>query len=264
MKKLAFKSKCVFCTAMALLATFSLFSEEDNKQKHVIVGSRVISMDQHVAALQERAKLEEEMIQDEELKIQSEIADADNLAEEKVAEERKTYALNLGTMAHHAYYYSTHSGAFHQAIAVSPFGETVELIDGSVWHIHSWDSHKTLDWLGSDVLVISPNHSWFSSYLFRITNQNTGVSVEANLSLGPIYNGYFTHWIIGIDHYNNVVVLEDGSIWNMSIFDSNATDNWMVNDTVIIGINDGWLSSTRPNILINVNMLDYACGISSY
>ena len=242
--------KLLICK-LAILSSFSLFGEIEDA--HVEVGSRVLSMEEHVAAQQKREALSVENISEE------------NQAEENQVDENAQSNLDeADKICHHSYFYTSHPGVYHQAIAVSHFGETVELEDGSVWSIHSWDHHKTLDWLASDILIISPNHSWFSSYLFRITNQNTGASVEANLSLGPIFNGLKTHWIIGIDYYNNLVFLEDGSSWNMSAFDSSVVSHWLTNDTVIIGINDGWLSTTRPNVLINVNMLDYACGVSSY
>ena len=79
-----------------------------------------------------------------------------------------------------------------------------------------------------------------------------------------MYNSVYTHWIVAIDYYRNIVFLEDGSVWNMSSLDAGVIDQWVINDVVMIGVNTGWLSSYNPNILINVNMLNYAAGASSY
>ena len=127
-------------------------------------------------------------------------------------------------------------------------------------------------WLGqvakpTDLVVITPNHGWFSAYDFRLTNQNTGDSILVNLVLGPIapmYGSIYTHWIIALDYYNNIVYLEDGSLWRMSSFDSHTVNEWIAGDIMIIGVNDGWFSSFSPNILINVAMLNYAVGAATF
>jgi hypothetical protein len=93
-----------------------------------------------------------------------------------------------------------------------------------------------------------------------LNNQATGTSAKANLYLGPFYNGLFTHWINSIDYSNGVVILEDGSTWVMSSWDKKSWKKWLPNDTVLIGVNDGFLSSFNPNILLNVNVLNHAIG----
>jgi hypothetical protein len=148
-------------------------------------------------------------------------------------------------------------------MAVSIYGD-IELEDGSFWLVSPGDASKSLSWYGSDLLVITVNQSWFSSYKYKITNQSTGQSVSANLNLGPKYNGIYTRWISAIDYYYSVVYLNDGSVWDMSAFDSGIVNKWMPNDTVIIGVNDSFFSSSNPNILINVNMSNYAAGRASY
>lgn len=154
-------------------------------------------------------------------------------------------------------FFSSHTGAFHNPLVVSGFGDTVQLEDGSIWSVSASDAYKTLNWMTSDLIVITPNHEWFSSHLFRMTNQNTGVSIKVNMTLGPIYNGLYTHWIVSINYYTDEIVLEDGSIWQVTGFDSSTFSKWLPNDTVVIGVNDGFLSTSKPNILINVNTLTY-------
>jgi hypothetical protein len=155
------------------------------------------------------------------------------------------------------YYVTTHPGAIHWPIALGLFGEKVELEDGSIWSVSSSDSYKTLNWLISDHLVITPNHDWFSIYAFRIHNQNTGISVAANLTLylNPAFHSVYNHRVISYDDILKMIWLEDGSVWSVSSYD--YSPKWQVGDTVFIGINDGWLSSSRPNILINANLLHY-------
>lgn len=176
------------------------------------------------------------------------------------AEENSSLAEDSVELISKKVYYSSHQGVFHRPIAVSLLGDMVTLEDGSVWQIKGGDCIKTLDWLAGDSIIILPNHAWFSSYKYVLLNQNTGAKVKVNLSLGPIYNGVYTHWIVAIDYYNCELCLEDGSVWKISNSDSGTMKKWMPNDTIILGINDSWFSS-KPNILINVNMLNDVAGI---
>lgn len=167
-------------------------------------------------------------------------------------------------VTNHSMFYTSHPGAFHTISAVSLSGDTLELEDGSIWSIYSGDQYNTVIWLPRDVVVITPNNGWFSSYDFKLTNQNTGSSALTNLKLGPFYDSAMSHWIVAIDYDYNIVYLEDGSAWNMSYFDCGTVRKWLPDDTVIIGINDSWFSYSNPNVLINVNMLNYAAGMASY
>ena len=153
--------------------------------------------------------------------------------------------------------YSSHMGAFHHPAMITPLGDMVELEDGSRWLVNFSDRFKTYNWLTSDTLKITPNHTWFSSYYFRITNLNTNESIEVNLFERPFYNGIFTYWIIAIDYFTQQICLNDGSVWDLSSFDYDVYKKWILNDTIILGHNDGFFSSSRPNILINCDTETY-------
>lgn len=148
-----------------------------------------------------------------------------------------------------------HAGVLHHPFAVFDFGTRVQLEDGSIWIVHPGDTYKTLNWLTSDLVLITANHSWNAGDRYMLNNENTGVSVRVNLEERPIY---FPHWIIAIDLNTTRVQIEDGTIWDMSTDDRYIVRNWRINENVIIGINNGWLSQWRPNILINVETLDHA------
>ncbi len=225
------------CGAVATSAL--VFGQESTQlQGNVAVGSRAEPSEVRIAAE----------------KVSAALAKANNTSKKK-----NTALLARGAGIH----YTTHPGAYHSPVGISLMGD-VELEDGSVWQVSPVDAAITRSWMPSDLVVITPNHSWFSSYQFKITNQNTGQAVLANLTLGPIYNGLYTRWITAIDYYYSVVYLDDGSVWNMSTWDSGTVDKWEPNDTVIIGVSDGLFSSTHPNILINVNMLNYAAGVTTF
>jgi hypothetical protein len=150
-----------------------------------------------------------------------------------------------------------HPGSLHRPHSVSAFGETVELEDGSIWSVSYGDRWKTLSWLRDDIITIVPNPSWFGTD-FRMVNNNTGDIVDVDLRYGPVLGSIFTYKIVSIDYMSSIVYLQDSS-WAISVNDETVIYSWQPGDTVIIGNNDGWNSSIRPHILINVNVNDYAC-----
>lgn len=237
MKK--FSSIALMALCGMLFATAGFAIEETTEKKRVPVGTRLESQESKDAHQQQRA---------------------DMMA--KGANEAAALPKNMKSLSP-AIYYTLHPGAYHTLTLIF-VNNIVEFEDGSQWSVRPDHAYVTLSWHPSDIVAITPNHSWFSSYNYTLTNQNTGEAVNANLYLGPIYNGPFTHWIAAIDYYNNIIYLEDGSRWSMSSFDSSIVYSWVLNDTVIIGVNDGLFSSSRPNILINVNTLTYAAGAATY
>lgn len=152
----------------------------------------------------------------------------------------------------------THPGAIHIALNISPKGDTIELEDGSIWSTSHKDRSKTVDWLPSDVLTLTPNHSWFSNYGYRFTNQTTGSSIEVEITLGPVLGNMTTHRIFAIDNNKGTITLYDGSVWDMSWFDREVVSKFMVNDIVILGTNDGWWKSFNPQIMFNISTLKHA------
>lgn len=230
----------------------SLLQKRDldvKEEAHVDVGTRSSHAD-WVVAQEEKARI-----------------DAERSSEAESLEERSTIALEETEKADFeevtseeiiakASYSTWHLGALHRPIAVTPLGDIVTLEDGSEWIVKYSNRYKTLDWLATDSIIVLPNHAWFSSHYFRLVNQMTGADIEVNLYKGPIYNGVYSHWIIAIDYYNCEIMLEDGTLWKVSSGEWSTMKKWLVNDTVILGINDSWFSS-KPNILINVNMLNY-------
>jgi hypothetical protein len=226
-------------------------SQENDTESRVPVGERRLSHEEHMATQEKRSLLAEERVSEYEEAALADSEDESLLKPRSFTDQDDIVSKGL---------YTSHEGAFHRPISVTLNGDMVTLEDGSMWKVRIKDRYKTLDWLAGDSIIILPNHSWFSSYYYVLLNQNTGSEVRVNLTLGPIYNGIYTHWIVAIDYYNEEMCLEDGTIWSISGSDYSTMKKWLVNDTIIIGVNDSWFSS-KPNILINVNTLTYAAAI---
>lgn len=242
------KSLAIQIFSGLVLAT-SLYSNDVNEE-HLIPGSRPIAQSDWAQIQQERANENEWTCEATALQSDAERTPL------TIAIETPDAAVFSADV-----FYTTHNGAYHNPISVKSLGGIVHLEDGSVWSIADGDHYKTLNWYTNDLIVLTPNHDWFTTELFRMSNQNTGVSVRCNMVLGPIYHGLYTHWIVGINYYTQTIYLEDGSVWDVTGFDSSIFGKWLVNDTIVIGVNDGYLSSTKPNILIDVNTLTFVRAI---
>lgn len=265
-----FRSVVLVTICGMFFSAFSMAENDKIQQKNAVVGSRAEPYEKQVSRLKarnEQVAREEKKARSHEDKKKHKKTHGQSTPSKENSEEKNLKADQMTLAAAKRVYVTTHPAVYQHPIAISYIGDSVELTDGSVWTVSPSDAYKIINWFPTDIVVISPNQSWFSRYSFRITNQNTGESVATNLYLGPIdpfFNSIYTHWIVGIDYFHNTVILEDGSVWSMSSLDAGVIDQWMINDVIIIGVNTGWLSVYNPNILINVNMLNYAAGTVSF
>jgi hypothetical protein len=188
-------------------------------------------------------------------------AQVEHREKEKVANDEN----ESGRFSNNAAGYSIfHPGTFHFPVHVSTVMGSVELEDGSLWDVASYDQYKTYSWLTSDTLIITPNLSYTAGrYYFQIVNQSSGDLVDVNITRGPLLGGYYSHRIIGFDDMNRCIYLDDGTRWTISSYDMPMTKYWLSNDTVIIGVNTFADAPYLPNILINVRKLNYVCGFAN-
>lgn len=274
------------CAALLLAGTGQLIAEETSNQletattpeqkesnppRYLPAGSdanRKASLE-YMNVLKHRSDVEESVVVSEEV-------DSDSIAKEELQEndseqapESKTKSIKeaIGTVsasgmnpqfsynaAYQMGYFSSHPGAIHHLIQPGLLvGGTLQLEDFSTWSISSSDSYKVMNWMPSDQIIIRTNY-WWSSYSFIIENVDAGVKVAANLLqyLHPVYHTIFNHQIVAFDDYQRMIWLEDGTIWSVDSWDYSTS--WKIGQTVIIGINTSYGSSTNPNILINANL----------
>lgn len=158
-------------------------------------------------------------------------------------------------------YYTSHPAAYHTFYRNWDYGMKVELNDGSIWSVASKDQWKVNTWYSTDIILIKQNFSFFSPYDYELVNQRCGDRVDVNLlelEILPYDSTFFGQrsWVISIDYFNNIVTLQDGSVWTVSFDDDSTLATWRLGDVVIIGVNDGWDNTIRPNLLINFNTLN--------
>jgi hypothetical protein len=145
---------------------------------------------------------------------------------------------------------------YHLLMSASDNLRSLEMEDGSHWEVSAFDSFILRNWGREDTLVVTPNYNWFGSYNYYITNKSRNTYVKANLVVGPLAFGPFSHWVVEIDNFNGHIFLENQMVWCVNPQDSYALKDWAVNDHVIIGLCDTWFSSF-DHILINVNVNDH-------
>lgn len=244
--------------ASLVLSSAFLFSEENPAEvameEHVGVGSREMDPAEREMIDQQRAQENEDVIGNTEgqqvlRRITNKLKEADTTPQFSLAPRQMlkaqltpvTYAWNCHTVA----------GYDNRYLSTE---------DGSKWEFSPSDGYTVRWWALGDVIVVSPNYSWFSSFDYYITNQNRGTYVTANLFDGPVAFGPFSHWIVNVDPIAGHVYLENQMIYCVNPSDMSVMKNWKPNDHIIFGVHNSWFSS-YDTILINVNMDDHVRAI---
>ena len=151
---------------------------------------------------------------------------------------------------------------YHFVTAVSALGDSIVLEDQSIWKVAENEGLEALSWQVNDPLSITFNDSfssWYSGYLYKITNNRKNTSIKVNLHLGSVIDDPYSFQVFDIQNrlYKKEVVLQDNSKWEIYSSDESALYNWALNDGIIIGINTSYWSSDYNNILININLNSY-------
>ena len=148
---------------------------------------------------------------------------------------------------------SSYLGAYHWITAM--VDDDLEIEDSSIWQLDNWQGAVN-DWQTDDLLIITQNPIWYSSYRYRIINRNVGSSVGANLGMAPDEGSEFSLFITAIDPIQQEVSLSDGTQWSVSNRDKVVLSDWLLEDTIIVGFNSGW-DSSKEHILINANLNNF-------
>lgn len=189
-------------------------------------------------------------------------SDFENVEEIEAAEEKKEEASSNSdqeakTVEFGAFYYidDVIYKAAHYLYATSSSGALVQIDDGSIWRVASSDTYKTRYWEHGDLIVLAENDAWFPSTRFKLINYTLRQSVQVEISKGPRMD-WNPRWVYSIDYNNLLVWLDDGTCWDIS-GSVRQFDDWRAGNVMIIGINEGWGSSSFPFIIYNVTMNDY-------
>lgn len=157
--------------------------------------------------------------------------------------------------AHPTYFRELFPFSDHSLFDINNTYDLVELEDGSRWSVDDRDCYLLTLWRPNDSLTLTRNHDWFGDCYYRLNNNLTGQSVRVNLVRSSLDSSPFTRYVIAVDVVHLQICLSDGSVWTVSTGNSSPdwglAIRWQIFDKVIIGRNDGYNESRRPNILIN-------------
>lgn len=117
----------------------------------------------------------------------------------------------------------------------------LELSDGSIWEVNRFDRFTTRFWTRlDDVIVTEPRYSFLLNE-YSITNLSTRETVSAT------YERVTRHIIADLSDDESVVVLDDGTVWEIDPFDSFETFLWGYFDEVVL-IHEGIFSYRMVNL----------------
>jgi hypothetical protein len=135
----------------------------------------------------------------------------------------------------------------------------IEIENGAGFSMSSSDMTIASTWPLNAILKITPNHSWFSSYDYCITNEQTKEYVKASLTRGPLEKSPYNKRIVDINTNSGLILLDNGSYFQVSesVAEKEAISQWEIGDVIIVGDNDSWFSFGCQNILINSQTAHY-------
>lgn len=152
------------------------------------------------------------------------------------------------------------AGTLHTSVSFSEWGDEIILEDGSKWEVNKEDTYKVMHWSSIDQVVITPNDdffskydgSWNAKYIFRMVNVNKQISVAVRMKtfLALPFHTVYNHRLATYSDYERILWLEDGSAWKVDSWDFDICKQWAIGHTLVIGVNDGFLASWSPSILI--------------
>lgn len=150
----------------------------------------------------------------------------------------------------------------HSLAGLSPSGDVLELEDGSTWGLYFVQASQVLDWSPQDALVISINSDSDSNayYPYILFNLTQGSQILSKLLLAPYYESPHSRWISEIDLSLERIILNDGTSVFLSIYDLHVLKYWEEGDSLIIALNQDWLSWANPYTLINTATETYVRG----
>jgi hypothetical protein len=222
-------------------------------ENHVVVNSRPLSKKLQNWVIEERKREIEESVnppQVEEVQLSGLIIPIKTQNEFNFSAD----AMNLTT--------ASFSPFLYHWIDYFPQNNVIKIEDGSEWIFDENDAYILRTWRPGDTVVVAPKTKWLwgSNYSYVMMNKDLGTAINVNLYLGPIKNGQYTTWVVGLNPSQSQVYLINGhgerTVWEIAQADFKLFQEWAVNDTVIIGENDYWLSWLSPHnyLIINVNM----------
>lgn len=233
-------------------------TEQTDQMRPVIAGERALPVDEMITIENKRFEVSEDESSEHVSKFASSVTATTMIG-------RNTVSLPMSSLASYKsaanqFVFTTHPSANHYVNEYSLFYNKAYLDDGSAWNIDYDDRYVISTWYSFDPIWITPSGDYF--YPYWLTNQNTGSAVRASLS--AVYPNYLTYQITYIDHYYNEIWLNDGSKWETALSDNGINYKMLIGDTVIIGVNNGSLSSMFPNVLINANINSYSRSICTF
>lgn len=247
-----------------LLAEETITENQDGlTEEHVSVGSREIDPARRERMQGLRAKEREE--EEEESGNSAETMQTLHRVRNKLPEGSSQFTLAPREAAA-PLQFSSVSAAFplipydlpvdrHCLVSVANMGRLLEIEDGSQWAVSASDAYVLRNWYRGDTLSITPDDSWIVFYDYYIKNETNGTVIKANLHNGPLAFGPYSHWIIGIDHFNGHVHLER-MVYCVNPKDRYILKDWALDDHIIFGLYNTWFSDF-DHILINVNVNNY-------
>lgn len=155
--------------------------------------------------------------------------------------------------------FSLMGGVFDHRIINLSTDNKIQIEDGSIWAVDEKDKDKIELFQNVD-LSFRADESWLNSECYcYFVNNTTGDKMLVTLVSSPEGYNQNTHWVSYLEPKKSILFLDNGAIFSLYDNDREYFKNWLVDDFVITGDYQSWLSRGR-HILFNYRTKEFIFG----
>lgn len=108
-------------------------------------------------------------------------------------------------------------------------GQWLVLGDGSMWEVAPQDRFDLSLWLSTSEVAILNNDNGSFAYDYLLVNTDNKEKVHVK----PM-NITNRHWLRAIENNGTILILDDGSSWQVDSFDTNISNFWSVSSDIYV------------------------------
>jgi len=129
---------------------------------------------------------------------------------------------------------------------------TIVLSNGSRWYLSNFDSIKS--WEKHNNLTITENHVFLSLYKYALVNLDLNTATPISLISPSTPDNKEILYIKGIDHLNNIIMLNNGQLFLVNKNDHGTLKKFHENNIVILGANTDESELSNPFLIIDASL----------
>ncbi len=133
-------------------------------------------------------------------------------------------------------------------------GQWLVLGDGSMWEVAPQDRFDLSLWLSTSEVVVNNSGNGSFGYNYLLVNNDNKEKVH----IKPM-NISDRHWLRDIENNGAILILDDGSLWQVDSFDANVSNFWSASSYIYVveDVSGVMLINTGDGKAVHAQQLGY-------